>query len=83
MAEIDRLTWEFGDAEIREPTPDELKALGAEEWRPSAVPPGFAKGLADDEVRSTGGVSAVVREHGELGPVLVDGDHHFTSEDDL
>jgi len=29
------------------------------------------------------GVTAAVRDHGELGPLLVNGDDHFTTEDDL
>lgn len=32
---------------------------------------------------SRDGVTAAVREHGELGPVLVNGDDHFTTEADL
>lgn len=32
---------------------------------------------------SRDGITAAVREHGELGPVLVNGDDHFTGPDDL
>lgn len=41
-------------------------------------------GLPDNDLTITrDGVTAAVREHGELGPLLVNGDHAFTGPDDL
>lgn len=45
--------------------------------------PRFSGLYANDIPTAVEGVSAAVRQHGELGPVLVNAAHTFTSQDDL
>lgn len=75
--EMDRFIWDRDDVTIRGATPDELRALGAQDWQPSKAPPFTSQ--PDNEVSGTDGTVAATREHGELGPVLVDGNHDFTA----
>lgn len=82
MNERGRLEWDLGDALVRDPTQEELDKLGAE-WHPPKAAP-VLPDLPEVEVLADGaGLEVAIREHGELGAVLVDNDHEFTGEDDI
>lgn len=82
MSDLNRLLWDVGDLTIRSPTADEIAALGDVEWQPPSSPPAVTAELAVPPI-SDGSLTVDVREHGELGPVLVNADQHFTSKSEV
>lgn len=64
---LDYFEWAEGDVDWHEPLDD--------------PPPLSSTGIPP--VRGVDGLVAEIREHGELGPVLVNADHEFTGPSDI